>query len=105
MSPDGSNQTRLTSNNFNDGGAVWSHEAKSIAFHTNRVGGYPQIFLMNADGSDQRLLADAGVMIWVNSLVPHFQAGLQTGTVSVSAAGPDQRRSLLSMWPAERSQG
>jgi TolB protein len=61
MLPDGSNQTRLTSNNFNDGGAVWSREAKAIAFHTNRRGGYPQIFLMNADGSDQRLLADAGV--------------------------------------------
>lgn len=61
MSPDGSNPIRLTSNNFDDGGAVWSHAAKTIAFHTNRDGGYPQIFLMNADGSDPRSLADAGV--------------------------------------------
>lgn len=61
MLPDGSNLTRLTSNNFNDSGAVWSPAAKAIAFHSNRVGGHPQIFLMNADGSDQRLLADMGV--------------------------------------------
>jgi len=61
MLPDGSNPTRLTSNNFMDGGPVWSPEANLIAFHTNRVGRYPQVFLMNADGSDQRLLADAGV--------------------------------------------
>lgn len=61
MLPDGSNLKRLTSNNFNDLAAAWSPAAKTIAFHTNRIGGYPQIFLMNADGSDQRLLADSGI--------------------------------------------
>ena len=60
MSPDGSGQTRLTDNEANDSAAAWSHEAKRIAFQTNR-NGYTQIFLMRVDGTDQHLLADLGV--------------------------------------------
>lgn len=60
MLPDGSDQRRLTNNNANDSAAAWSLGAKTIAFQTNR-NGYPQIFLMNADGTDQHLLVDLGV--------------------------------------------
>ena len=60
MSPDGSGQTRLTDNDFNDNGPAWSHEVKRIAFQTNR-NGYTQIFLMRVDGTEQQLLADTGV--------------------------------------------
>jgi len=68
MSPDGSNPTRLTQGGadrvvgrapYNNTGADWSHSKKLIAFHTNR-GGFPEIFLMNADGSDQLVLASLG---------------------------------------------
>lgn len=60
MLPDGADPRRLTNNNANDSAATWSLGAKTIAFQTNR-NGYTQIFLMNADGTDQRLLADLGV--------------------------------------------
>ena len=62
MSPDGSNPTRLTHGGadavvggppYNNGGADWSHSKKLIAFNSNRVNEVPQIFLMNADGSEQ----------------------------------------------------
>ena len=59
MSPDGSDPTRLTSNEANDNAAVWSHSKKTIAFQSNR-NGRPEIFLMNVDGSDQRLIASLG---------------------------------------------
>ena len=64
MSPDGTNPTRLTYGGgapadtaaYNSGGADWSHSKKLVAFQSNRVNRVPQIHLMNADGSDQRLL-------------------------------------------------
>lgn len=60
MSPDGFEQKRLTDNDANDSAAVWSLEAKRIAFQTNR-NGYTQIFLMRKNGTEQHLLADLGV--------------------------------------------
>jgi TolB protein len=62
MEPDGSGATRLTSNGANDGGADWSRERQTIVFHSNRrqTPGRPEIFLMNLDGSDPRLLASLG---------------------------------------------
>lgn len=68
MSPDGSTPIRLTHGGadkvvgrapYNNTGADWSHSKKLIAFHTNRAG-FPEIFLMNADGSDQLVLASLG---------------------------------------------
>ena len=68
MSPDGSTPTRLTFGGadkvvgrapYNNTAADWSHSKKLIAFQTNR-GGVPEIFLMNADGSDQRVLVSLG---------------------------------------------
>ena len=68
MSPDGSNPIRLTHGGadkvvgrapYTSTGADWSHSQKVIAFHTNRSG-FPEIFLMNVDGSDQLVLASLG---------------------------------------------
>jgi len=60
MLPDGSSQTRITKNVFNDKAPVWSHSKKLIAFHSNRRGGPPEIFVMNLDGTDIRLVASLG---------------------------------------------
>jgi Tol biopolymer transport system component len=78
MSPDGSGQTRLTENDFNDSGAAWSHEAKRIAFQTNR-NGYTQIFLMRVDGTEQHLLADTGVNEWGVQLGTQFPSWSPNG--------------------------
>jgi Tol biopolymer transport system component len=59
MNPDGSDPVRLTNSARGDNGPVWSHNHKRIAFHSNRSGPL-QVFVMKADGSDQRLLADLG---------------------------------------------
>ena len=44
---------------YNSSAPDWSHSRKLIAFMSNR-NGRPEIFVMNADGSDQRLLASLG---------------------------------------------
>ena len=65
MAPDGSTPTRLTFGGadmvvggppYNSSSADWSHSKKLIAFQSNRVGGTPQIYLMNVDGSDPQVL-------------------------------------------------
>jgi TolB protein len=70
MSPDGTDPTRLThgggvptdANAYNSGGADWSHSKKLIAFQSNRaipessLPRGPQLFLMNADGTEQQPL-------------------------------------------------
>ena len=57
MRADGSEPTRITDNNYNDKAPVWSHSKKLIAFHSNRNGGRPEVFLMNLDGMPPLLLA------------------------------------------------
>jgi TolB protein len=64
MSPDGTNAVRLTFGGglpadaaaYSSGGADWSHSKKLVAFQSNRVNRVPQIYLMNADGSEQQRL-------------------------------------------------
>ena len=77
MSPDGSRPTRLTRGGadaavgrapYNNANADWSHRQKLIAFSSNR-GGFPEIFLMSADGSDQVVLASLGAS---GALAPSF---------------------------------
>jgi Tol biopolymer transport system component len=62
MNSDGTNVGRLTTDN--DQAPHWSPDGTMIAFMSSRVGGVMQIFVMNADGSDQRQLTTAGVNRW-----------------------------------------
>ncbi len=55
MNGDGTGQTQLTENVFDDSGARWSPDGLKILFGSNRSG-QPQIFVMNADGSAQTQL-------------------------------------------------
>ena len=55
MSPDGSEQRRLTHDKAPDGSPAFSPDGKRIAFMSQRAGGF-EIFVMNADGSDQKQL-------------------------------------------------
>jgi Tol biopolymer transport system component len=50
---------RLTKNNANDGLPTWSPDGKSIAFVSNRDGGWG-LWVMSAGGSNQRKLFDIG---------------------------------------------
>jgi TolB protein len=59
MLPDGTDPIRITNNAFNDKAPVWSHSKKIIAFHSGQ-NGRPEIFLMNLDGTERRLLASLG---------------------------------------------
>ena len=76
MSPEGTEPIRLTFGGgaandpdaYNSGGADWSHSRKLIAFQSNRpipgssLPAGPQLFLMNADGSDaQPLISPEGM--------------------------------------------
>ncbi|SRR6266487_663205 len=56
MSADGSAQKNLTNNPANDWGPAWSPDGKKIAFNSDRAGGPPQLFMMNADGSEVKQL-------------------------------------------------
>ena len=62
MLPDGSFQTRITNNAFNDKAPVWSHTKKLIAIHSNGRIGRPEIFVMNLDGSGRSLVASLGAV-------------------------------------------
>jgi len=67
MDADGSDPVRLTFNNALDATPTWSPDGKQIVFHTNRDGGVPQLYMMNADGSDQHALTTPpGRNQWAN---------------------------------------
>ncbi len=55
INADGTGLKNLTPNLVSGYAPVWSPDGKLIAF-TGSTGGLPQIFVMNADGSDQRQL-------------------------------------------------
>ena len=57
MNADGTGQTRLSNNAFNDGVPSWSPDGTKIAFHSLRTGNV-QIFVMNADGTGQTNLSN-----------------------------------------------
>ncbi len=66
MDADGSNQTRLTTADGQNGRVAWSHDGTKIAFAqilqvgaTDYVG---EIWVMNADGSDQHALTSDGAL-------------------------------------------
>lgn len=55
MDADGSNVIRLTENGNNDGLPTWSPDGQSIAYVSDQ-GGVWAVWVMNADGSNQRKL-------------------------------------------------
>ncbi|HEX8147969.1 MAG TPA: LpqB family beta-propeller domain-containing protein [Pyrinomonadaceae bacterium] len=62
MDADGRHQTRLTDSTSDDSAPVWSPQGDQIAFVSDRRGAF-EIFLMNADGSNQRPLRDAAPVV------------------------------------------
>jgi len=77
MSRDGSDPTRLTFGGgeaadvlaYNSAGPDWSHSKKLIVFQSNRENRIPQIYLMNADGTEQRPFVSLGAQ---GSAFPSF---------------------------------
>jgi TolB protein len=66
ISVDGSNELELTKNDAWEYGMSWSPDSKQIVFGSERDGGW-QIYIMNADGSDQKPLpnpADGNAPAW-----------------------------------------
>jgi TolB protein len=55
MSVDGFDQVALTTNTAGDFRPAWSPDSSQIAFVSNRTG-RNAIYVMNSDGSNQRLL-------------------------------------------------
>ena len=69
--PDGSGLTRLTTSGSNDGHAVWTYDGRIMwnsgmygfrdeaALYDDTFQPYGQNFIMNADGSDKRMVTDS----------------------------------------------
>jgi Tol biopolymer transport system component len=72
MDADGSDQTRLTFAAGSDLGPAWSPTGDRIAFLSTRNGSDRELFFMNPDGSDQRLI-HAG-----DHVVPTWQSLFET---------------------------
>lgn len=74
---DGTGQTTLTDHRYNDEFPVWSPDGSKIAFISNRREGRDelpfsvQIYVMNADGSDQkRLTVEGSAVDWKPAWAP-----------------------------------
>jgi Tol biopolymer transport system component len=75
--PDGTDLLRLTTNRANDAHAVWTADGKIMwssgmcgfrdeaALYDNTFQPYGQIFIMNADGTDKRMLTDS---LWEDAM-------------------------------------
>jgi hypothetical protein len=59
MNADGSNQTRITNNTFQDSFPQWSPDGSRLVFSTNRDGGDFEIYTMKPDGSDPRRVTNS----------------------------------------------
>lgn len=89
---DGKNLQRLTSNSYWDLYPAWSPDDSRIAFISNRTKDL-DIYVMNADGTDQHLLYDSGShdadIDWAGNLIT-FTSGFKIWTVEVDGTSPTQ---------------
>ena len=63
IDPDGSNTVQLTDNSVDDADPVWSPDGRTIAFTSLRDGD-SAVYLMDADGSEQRRLTAGADPAW-----------------------------------------
>ena len=87
MNPNGSAQTRLTTNGAIDSEPDWSPDSTKIAFSTNRHGNLNfELYAMNASGSSQTRLTTNGGL----DTAPSWSAGSGTApaTARTSARSP-----------------
>ena len=61
MRLDGTDVRQLTFNNENETNASWSPDGTKIAFRSDREAGEPEIYIMNADGSNQTRVTDGTI--------------------------------------------
>jgi TolB protein len=65
VSPQGSDKERLTFNDWEwDKHPTYSPDGSQIVFWSNRVTGRRQLWIMNADGSEQRVLLESPHNDW-----------------------------------------
>ena len=88
MDVDGSNLTRITKTANSEGGAVWIDGGKRIAF-TYPVDGVPQVWVMDADGSNRKAVSslEKGVAGFLFS--PDEKHVVLIGTVKYSKDAAD----------------
>jgi len=64
MHADGSGTTRLTGDGAFDQSPVWSPDGRTISFDSDRLGGRSQVWAIDSDGSNPRLLVDGFTARW-----------------------------------------
>ena len=100
MDADGKNQRRLTNNRHDDWDPSWSPDGKRIAFTSSGKvldavqahplfveGGPPQIYVMDADGNNQRRLTDTDFAEWYPSWSPDGKRIAFTSSGAMDTAG------------------
>ena len=89
VNPDGTGEAQLTSNAaVDDDQPTWSPDGSRIAFHSNRDGNY-ELYVMNADGSNQSRLT-------TNTVRDRFPAWSPDGArIALSRGSPPNGRDRI----------